>query len=75
MTKPRPRRYVGQMMKHLVLATLLGNIIAGLVGGSVDLGTGADAHVYLDDHVSFAAADHPTPQSDSRMTKRRRRKV
>jgi POT family proton-dependent oligopeptide transporter len=36
MTKLSPRRYVGQMMGIWFLATSLGNIIAGLVGGSVD---------------------------------------
>ena len=36
MTKLSPRRYVGQMMGIWFLATSLGNMIAGLVGGSVD---------------------------------------
>ncbi len=36
MTKLSPRRYVGQMMGIWFLAASLGNIIAGLVGGSVD---------------------------------------
>ena len=36
MTKLSPRRYVGQMMGIWFLATSLGNLIAGLVGGSVD---------------------------------------
>ena len=36
MTKLSPRRYVGQMMGVWFLATSLGNLIAGLVGGSVD---------------------------------------
>jgi POT family proton-dependent oligopeptide transporter len=36
MTKLSPRRYVGQMMGVWFLATALGNLIAGLVGGSVD---------------------------------------
>jgi len=34
MTKLSPRRYVGQMMGVWFLATALGNLIAGLVGGS-----------------------------------------
>jgi proton-dependent oligopeptide transporter, POT family len=36
MTKLSPRRYVGQMMGIWFLATAIGNLIAGLVGGSVD---------------------------------------
>lgn len=36
MTKLAPRRYVGQMMGIWFLASSLGNLIAGLVGGSVD---------------------------------------
>ena len=36
MTKLSPRRYVGQMMGVWFLATSLGNLIAGLVGGNVD---------------------------------------
>lgn len=36
MTKLSPRRYVGQMMGIWFLATALGNLIAGLVGGHVD---------------------------------------
>jgi POT family proton-dependent oligopeptide transporter len=36
MTKLSPRRYVGQMMGIWFLATALGNLIAGLVGGRVD---------------------------------------
>jgi POT family proton-dependent oligopeptide transporter len=36
MTKLAPRRYVGQMMGVWFLATALGNLIAGLVGGSVN---------------------------------------
>ncbi|PYT00104.1 MAG: MFS transporter [Acidobacteria bacterium] len=36
MTKLSPRRYVGQMMGIWFLATAVGNLIAGLVGGSVD---------------------------------------
>jgi POT family proton-dependent oligopeptide transporter len=36
MTKLSPRRFVGQMMGIWFLATSLGNLIAGLVGGSVD---------------------------------------
>lgn len=36
MTKLSPRRYVGQMMGIWFLATSLGNLIAGLVGGNVD---------------------------------------
>lgn len=36
MTKLSPRRYVGQMMGIWFLAASLGNLIAGLVGGSVD---------------------------------------
>jgi len=36
MTKLSPRKYVGQMMGIWFLATALGNLIAGLVGGSVD---------------------------------------
>jgi len=36
MTKLSPRRYVGQMMGIWFLATSVGNLIAGLVGGSVD---------------------------------------
>lgn len=36
MTKLSPRKYVGQMMGIWFLATALGNLIAGLVGGNVD---------------------------------------
>ncbi len=36
MTKLAPRRYVGQMMGVWFLALSVGNLIAGLVGGSVD---------------------------------------
>jgi POT family proton-dependent oligopeptide transporter len=36
MTKLSPRRFVGQMMGIWFLATSVGNLIAGLVGGSVD---------------------------------------
>ncbi|HEU4630761.1 MAG TPA: peptide MFS transporter [Gemmatimonadaceae bacterium] len=36
MTKLSPRRYVGQMMGVWFLASALGNLIAGLVGGHVD---------------------------------------
>ncbi len=36
MTKLSPRRYVGQMMGVWFLAISVGNLIAGLVGGSVD---------------------------------------
>jgi POT family proton-dependent oligopeptide transporter len=36
MTKLSPRRYVGQMMGIWFLASSIGNLIAGLVGGSVD---------------------------------------
>ncbi len=36
MTKLSPRRYVGQMMGIWFLASSLGNLIAGLVGGQVD---------------------------------------
>ena len=36
MTKLSPRKYVGQMMGIWFLAASLGNLIAGLVGGSVD---------------------------------------
>jgi POT family proton-dependent oligopeptide transporter len=36
MTKLSPRRYVGQMMGVWFLAASVGNLIAGLVGGSVD---------------------------------------
>lgn len=36
MTKLSPRKYVGQMMGIWFLATSLGNLIAGLVGGNVD---------------------------------------
>ena len=36
MTKLAPRRYVGQMMGIWFLASALGNLIAGLVGGRVD---------------------------------------
>ena len=36
MTKLSPRRYVGQMMGVWFLASALGNLIAGLVGGNVD---------------------------------------
>jgi POT family proton-dependent oligopeptide transporter len=36
MTKLAPRRFVGQMMGVWFLASALGNLIAGLVGGHVD---------------------------------------
>ncbi|HPF62302.1 MAG: peptide MFS transporter [Gemmatimonadetes bacterium] len=36
MTKLSPRKYVGQMMGIWFLATSVGNLIAGLVGGRVD---------------------------------------
>ena len=36
MTKLAPRKYVGQMMGIWFLATSVGNLIAGLVGGHVD---------------------------------------
>jgi POT family proton-dependent oligopeptide transporter len=36
MTKLAPRKYLGQMMGIWFLALSLGNVIAGLVGGSVD---------------------------------------
>ncbi len=36
MTKLSPRRYVGQMMGIWFLAASIGNLVAGLVGGSVD---------------------------------------
>jgi POT family proton-dependent oligopeptide transporter len=36
MTKLSPRRFVGQMMGVWFLATALGNLIAGLVGGNVN---------------------------------------
>jgi POT family proton-dependent oligopeptide transporter len=36
MTKLSPRKYVGQMMGIWFLATALGNLIAGIIGGSVD---------------------------------------
>ena len=36
MTKLSPRRFVGQMMGVWFMATALGNLIAGLVGGHVD---------------------------------------
>ena len=36
MTKLSPRKYVGQMMGIWFLATAVGNLIAGLVGGRVD---------------------------------------
>ena len=36
MTKLAPRQFVGQMMGIWFLATALGNLIAGLVGGNVD---------------------------------------
>ncbi len=36
MTKLSPRKYVGQMMGIWFLASALGNLIAGLVGGEVD---------------------------------------
>jgi len=36
MTKLSPRRYVGQMMGIWFLASSVGNLIAGIVGGSVD---------------------------------------
>jgi proton-dependent oligopeptide transporter, POT family len=36
MTKLSPRKFVGQMMGLWFLATAMGNLIAGLVGGDVD---------------------------------------
>jgi POT family proton-dependent oligopeptide transporter len=36
MTKLSPRKYVGQMMGIWFLASALGNLIGGLVGGHVD---------------------------------------
>jgi POT family proton-dependent oligopeptide transporter len=36
MTKLSPRKFVGQMMGVWFLATSVGNLIAGLVGGRVD---------------------------------------
>ena len=36
MTKLSPRKYVGQMMGVWFLASSVGNLIAGLVGGRVD---------------------------------------
>ncbi len=36
MTKLAPRRYVGQMMGVWFMASALGNLIAGLVGGHID---------------------------------------
>jgi POT family proton-dependent oligopeptide transporter len=36
MTKLSPRKYVGQMMGIWFMATALGNLIAGIVGGNVD---------------------------------------
>lgn len=36
MTKLAPRRYVGQMMGVWFMASALGNLIAGLVGGNID---------------------------------------
>ncbi len=36
MTKLAPRKFVGQMMGLWFLATAMGNLIAGLVGGAVD---------------------------------------
>jgi POT family proton-dependent oligopeptide transporter len=36
MTKLSPRRYVGQMMGIWFLASAVGNLIGGLVGGHVD---------------------------------------
>ena len=36
MTKLAPRRFVGQMMGVWFMASALGNLIAGLVGGHVD---------------------------------------
>ena len=36
MTKLSPRKFVGQMMGIWFLATALGNLIAGIVGGNVD---------------------------------------
>ena len=36
MTKLSPRKYVGQMMGIWFLASSVGNLIAGLVGGHVD---------------------------------------
>jgi POT family proton-dependent oligopeptide transporter len=36
MTKLSPRKYIGQMMGIWFLATAVGNLIAGLVGGDVD---------------------------------------
>ena len=36
MTKLSPRRYLGQMMGIWFLASAIGNLIGGLVGGRVD---------------------------------------
>jgi POT family proton-dependent oligopeptide transporter len=36
MTKLSPRKYVGQMMGIWFLASAVGNLIGGLVGGNVD---------------------------------------
>jgi POT family proton-dependent oligopeptide transporter len=36
MTKLSPRKFVGQMMGIWFLASALGNLIGGLVGGNVD---------------------------------------
>jgi POT family proton-dependent oligopeptide transporter len=36
MTKLSPRKYVGQMMGIWFLATSVGNLVAGIVGGHVD---------------------------------------
>jgi POT family proton-dependent oligopeptide transporter len=36
MTKLAPRKYLGQVMGVWFLALSLGNVIAGLIGGSVD---------------------------------------
>src|SRR5262249_20320421 len=36
MTKLAPRAFVGQMMGVWVMATALGNLIAGIIGGEVD---------------------------------------
>ena len=47
MTKLSPRKYVGQMMGIWFLATSVGNLIAGLVGGNVDPEKlGADAALF-----------------------------
>jgi POT family proton-dependent oligopeptide transporter len=36
MTKLAPKAYAGQMMGVWFMATALGNLIAGLVGGNID---------------------------------------